>query len=77
MLALTIVAGWVAGRDDLLTRLAIVVPVMLLFAFASNLAYAAMGALLRGWLAQGNRLRWFNRCMAGLLVATAAWMIKT
>ena len=77
MLALTIVAGWVAGRDDGLTRLAIVVPVMLAFALASNFAYAAMGALLRNWLAQGNRLLWFNRCMALVLVATAAWMVNS
>ena len=77
MLALTIVAGWVAGRDDVLTRLAIVVPVMLAFALASNFAYAAMGALLRNWLAQGNRLLWFNRCMALVLVATAAWMVNS
>lgn len=75
LLALTIVAGWVAGRDDTLQRLAVVVPVMLVFAFSSNLAYAATGALLRHWLAQGRRLLWFNRCMALVLVATAAWML--
>ena len=74
LLALTIVAGWIAGRGDALQRLAIVLPVMLLFAFFSNLAYAATGALLRQWLAQGRRLLWFNRAMAGVLVATAAWM---
>ena len=74
LLALTIVAGWIAGRGDALQRLAIVLPVMLLFAFFSNLAYAATGALLRQWLAQGQRLLWFNRAMAGVLVATAAWM---
>jgi len=76
LLALTIVAGWVAGRDDALQRLAVVVPVMLSFAFASNLAYAATGALLRQWLAQGRRLLWFNRGMALVLVATAAWMVN-
>ena len=74
MLALTIVAGWIAGREDALTRFAIVLPVMLAFAFASNLAYASMGALLRAWLASGARLLWFNRAMAAVLVATAAWM---
>ena len=77
LLALTIVAGWVAGRDDMLARLAVVVPVMLLFALASNFTYAAMGALLRGWLAQGARLLWFNRCMAAVLVLTAYWMLGT
>lgn len=74
LLALTIVAGWIAGRGDALQRLAIVLPVMLLFAFFSNLAYAATGALLRQWLAQDRRLLWFNRTMALVLVATAAWM---
>ena len=74
LLALTIVAGWIAGRPDALQRLAVVLPVMLLFAFFSNLAYAATGALLRQWLAQGRRLLWFNRGMAGVLTATAAWM---
>lgn len=74
LLALTIVAGWVAGRADALQRLAVVLPVMVLFAFASNLAYAATGALLRQWLAQGSRLLWFNRGMALVLVLTAAWM---
>ena len=75
VLALAIVAGWIAGRPDALQRLAIVLPVMLFFAFTSNLAYAALGALLRDWLAQGNRLLWFNRCMALVLVATAVWMV--
>ena len=74
LLALTIVAGWIAGRPDALQRLAVVLPVMLLFAFFSNLAYAATGALLRQWLAQGRRLLWFTRAMAGVLTATAAWM---
>ena len=45
------------------------------FAFASNLTYAAAGALLRHWLAQGRRLLWFNRVMAAVLVATALWMV--
>ena len=67
-------AGWVAGREDSLQRLAVVLPVMVVFAFSSNLTYAAVGALLRQWLAQGRRLLWFNRAMALVLVATAAWM---
>ena len=77
LLALTIVAGWIAGRDDALQRLAVVLPVMLRFAFFSNLAYAATGALLRRWLAQGQRLLWFNRAMALVLVLTALWMTTT
>ena len=82
MLALTVVAGWIAGRDDALARLAIVLPVLLAFGLCSNLTYALIGSLLRHWLAgpyvnaqaTGARLRWFNRCMAAILVATAAWM---
>ncbi|MHA7599116.1 LysE family translocator [Alicycliphilus sp. T452] len=75
LLALTIVAGWVVGREDHLQRLAVVLPVMTAFAFASNFTYAAMGALLRHWLAQGRRLLWFNRAMALVLALTAAWMV--
>lgn len=74
LLALSIVAGWIAGKDDALGRLAVVVPVMVAFAFASNLLYASVGALLRDWLAQGRRLLWFNRAMALVLVLTAIWM---
>ena len=76
LLALTLVAGWVAGQPDALQRLAIVTPVMLAYAFASNFTYALVGAVLRHWLAQGKRLLWFNRCMAAILVLTAAWMLK-
>ena len=49
---------------------------MLCFAFFSNLTYALMGALLRQWLAQGQRLLWFNRAMAAVLVLTAVWMLQ-
>jgi threonine/homoserine/homoserine lactone efflux protein len=75
LLALTIVAGWIAGRADAMSRLLVVVPVIQFFAFASNLLYASMGALLRGWLARGRRLLWFNRAMAAVLVFTAVWML--
>jgi threonine/homoserine/homoserine lactone efflux protein len=82
MLALTVVAGWLAGRDDALQRFAICLPLMVAFGFFSNLLYAAMGSLLRGWLsgpvvdgvATAQRLRWFNRLMAVVLAATAVWM---
>lgn len=78
MLALTVVAGWLAGRTDLWARFAIVLPLLLGFALASNLSYALVGTLLRQWLADpqhgGRRLRWFNRSMAAVLVATALWM---
>jgi threonine/homoserine/homoserine lactone efflux protein len=76
LLALTIVAGWIAGQPEALRRLLVVVPVMLVFALASNFLYAAAGALLRRWLAQGRRLLWFNRTMALVLALTAAWMVQ-
>jgi threonine/homoserine/homoserine lactone efflux protein len=79
MLALAIVSGWVAGHADAGWRFAIVLPVMLGFAFGSNLAYALVGSLLREWLAGPDgtrqRLRWFNRVMAAVLVLTAGWML--
>ena len=74
MLALTVVAGWMAGQADAVSRFALLLPVMLFFGFASNLLYAAMGSLLRDWLQQGHRLMWFNRFMALVLVITSAWM---
>lgn len=80
MLALTLTAGWVvnAGGQPAANpgqRLAIICLVMMAFAFSSNLAYAVAGSLLRSWLAQGRRLLWFNRGLAAVLVATAAWMV--
>lgn len=74
MFALAVVAGWVAGRSDELARFSVVLPTMMMFAFVSNFVYAAVGALLRDWLARGARLLWFNRAMALVLVATAVWM---
>lgn len=75
-LALTVAAGWIVGHADMPQRLAIVTAVMLVYGFASNFSYALIGALLRNWLAQGLRLRWFNRLMAAVLVLTAAWMTR-
>ena len=77
LLALTIVAGWVAGQSDVTTRMLVVLPVMALYALSSNLLYACIGAALRQWLAQGQRLLWFNRGMAALLVLTAIWMLQS
>jgi threonine/homoserine/homoserine lactone efflux protein len=82
MLALTVVAGWLAGREDAAQRFAVLLPVVLVFGFFSNLLYALVGSLLRHWLAgpyhggvaTGVRLRWFNRGMAAVLVLTAYWM---
>lgn len=79
MLALAIVSGWIAGRADTGQRFAVVLAVMLAFAFASNLTYALVGSLLRDWLSgpagSGQRLLWFNRVMAAVLVVTAVWML--
>lgn len=77
MLALSIVAGWVAGKEDALGRSLVLLPLMMGFGLVSNLTYAVMGSLLRQWLAQGIRLLVFNRCMAAALVFTALWMLKT
>ncbi len=78
MLALTVVAGWLAGRADIGARFALVLPLLLGFALASNLSYALVGTLLRQWLADvqhgGRRLRRFNRSMAVVLLLTALWM---
>jgi threonine/homoserine/homoserine lactone efflux protein len=74
MLALALVAGWIAGKPDAPSRFLMMFPILLFYAFASNLTYAAMGSLLREWLQVGNRLAWFNRFMAAILAVTAAWM---
>ena len=80
MLALTLSAGWVvnaAGQpaSNPGERLAIICAVMAVFAFGSNFLYALIGSLLRQWLAQGQRLLWFNRALALVLVLTATWML--
>ncbi|MFT3954584.1 MAG: LysE family translocator [Piscinibacter sp.] len=80
MLALALAAGWVTSAGALPApnpgeRLAIVCAVMVGFALTSNLTYALVGSLLRGWLAQGRRLLVFNRVMAAVLLATAAWLV--
>ena len=79
MLALSIVSGWIAGRSDPVARMAVVLPVMLAYAFFSNLTYALAGSLLRQWLdgpdGTSRRLVAFNRVMALVLVFTALWML--
>lgn len=77
LLALSIVAGWIAGRPDAAQRTLQVLPLMLAFGFFSNLAYAAAGSLLRDWLARGRRLLVFNRGMALALVLTALWLLRS
>jgi threonine/homoserine/homoserine lactone efflux protein len=73
--ALLVAAGWVA-TGSLGERLLVVLPTLAAYAFASNLSYAALGSVLRPWLQHGARLLWFNRVMALVLVATAAWMVN-
>jgi threonine/homoserine/homoserine lactone efflux protein len=75
MLALTISAGWLGGQPASAARLAAVLGVMAAFALASNLTYALVGSALRGWLAQGRRLLWFNRALGTVLAATALWLL--
>ncbi len=80
MLALTLSAGWVvsaAGQPSTNSgeRLVIICGLMVFFAFTSNFSYALMGSLLRTILSRGNRLLWFNRTMALVLLVTAMWML--
>lgn len=80
MLALTLSAGWVVSSAGAPAanpgeRLLIVCAAMMLFAFGSNFTYAMVGSMLRDWLGRGRRLLWFNRVLAGVLVATAFWML--
>jgi threonine/homoserine/homoserine lactone efflux protein len=74
MNALLISAGWVTVAEPIGPRLAVVLPLMMAFGFASNFTYALAGSALRRWLAQGARLVVFNRLMAAVLVDTALWM---
>ncbi len=75
MLALAIVAGWIAGREDATARTLVALPIMVAYGFTSNLTYALAGSMLRHWLAHGRRLLMFNRCMALALMATALWIL--
>ena len=74
MNALMISAGWITVAEPIAPRLAIVLPLMMAYGLASNFTYALIGSALRSWLAVGQRLAWFNRALAAVLVATAAWM---
>lgn len=74
MIAMSVVAGWVVGRPDLVSRAFVVVGVMFVMGFTSCFTYAMVGSLLRAWLSVGNRLLWFNRLMALGLVLTALGM---
>jgi threonine/homoserine/homoserine lactone efflux protein len=73
--ALTIAGTWIAVDGQVAARLAWVLPIAAAYGFASNFTYAAVGAVLRRWLAEGDRLLWFNRTMAAVLAATALWVL--
>lgn len=75
--ALTIAGTWIAVEGEVASRLAWVLPIAAAYGFASNFTYAAVGAGLRQWLSQGDRLLWFNRAMALVLAATALWMLRS
>jgi threonine/homoserine/homoserine lactone efflux protein len=80
MLALTLTAGWVVNAggkpsSNAGERLVMVCILMSVLIFSSTFTYALAGSLLRKWLSHGDRLLWFNRVMATLLVATAVWML--
>ena len=74
--ALTISATWITVEGQTLLRAAQVLPIAAAYGFASNFTYACVGAALRDWLTQGQRLRNFNRVMAAALVLTALWMVR-
>lgn len=76
MNALLVTAGWVTVVQPPWQRLAVVLPLMMAFGLASNFTYAVAGSTLRGWLAHGRRLLWFNRVLALVLLATAVWMAR-
>jgi threonine/homoserine/homoserine lactone efflux protein len=76
MLALAIVAGWIAGHEDATARTLVLLPIMVAYGFFSNLTYAVAGSMLRHWLSHGRRLLMFNRCMSVALVTTALWILN-
>ena len=75
MNAWVVSSGWIASAPQATERLLWVLPVMMLYGLLSNLSYALVGAVLRRWLSQGQRLLAFNRTMAAALVLTALWMM--
>ena len=74
MLALAVAASYMAGAPSPAQRVALVSTVFAVFGFFSNGAYGLLGASLRHWLAQGNRVRWFNGTMGLALGVTAIWI---
>jgi len=74
MLALAVAASYMAGAPSPGQRVLLVSVVFAVFGFCSNGAYGVLGASLRRWLMQGNRVRWFNGAMGLALALTAVWI---
>jgi len=74
MLALATAASYMAGAPSPAQRVLLVCVTFGLFGFVSNGLYGVLGASLRQWLMQGNRVRWFNRAMGLALALTAIWI---
>jgi threonine/homoserine/homoserine lactone efflux protein len=62
------------GRPSPGQRVVLVSAIFALFGFFSNGAYGVLGASLRRWLMEGNRVRWFNGAMGLALALTAVWI---
>lgn len=58
--------GWLAGL--------LIVAIFALCCVTAIAVWAWLGGSLRGWLAGGQRLAWFNGLLGLSLVATAAWL---
>ena len=74
MLALAVAASYMAGAPSPGQRVLLVSAMFAVFGFFSNGAYGVLGASLRRWLMQGNRVRWFNGAMGLALALTAIWI---
>ncbi|AQV95032.1 threonine transporter [Cupriavidus necator] len=74
MLALAVAASYMAGAPSPAQRVLLVCGVFGVLGFVSNGVYGVLGASLRQWLQQGQRVRWFNRAMGAALALTALWV---
>ena len=74
MLALAVAASYMTGAPSPVQRVLLVCSVFAVLGFVSNGVYGVLGASLRQWLQQGQRVRWFNRAMGAALALTALWI---
>ncbi|UIF87817.1 LysE family translocator [Cupriavidus sp. UYPR2.512] len=74
MLALAVAASYMTGAPAPVQRVLLVCGVFAVLGFVSNGVYGVLGASLRQWLQQGQRVRWFNRAMGAALALTALWI---